>query len=122
MSLFTNFHKNNLNVSRINYAVICLLPKCNDAIRIKQYRPISLLNCSYKIITKVLTVMLALKIAKIIDKVQTGFIKGRNILVGVAITHEILKGCKGNQEEGILFKIDVEKAYDSIEWSFLLKF
>lgn len=37
------------------------------------------------------------------------------------MTHEILKGCKGAQEEGVMFKIDFEKAYDSIEWDFLLK-
>ena len=55
VELFADFHKGALDVHRLNYGVINLLPKVKDAIRIQQFRPICLLNCLYKWITKTLT-------------------------------------------------------------------
>jgi hypothetical protein len=52
---FADFHSNQVNVSRLNYGIITLLPKVSDASRIQQFRPICLLNCLYKLITKTLT-------------------------------------------------------------------
>jgi hypothetical protein len=53
--LFSDFHAEKVNISRINYGIITLLPKKSDASTIQQYRPIYLLNCIYKLITKTLT-------------------------------------------------------------------
>lgn len=54
MLLFEHFHKGELDVQRLNYGVITLLPKTADADKIQQFRPICLLRCPYKLITKVL--------------------------------------------------------------------
>ena len=54
MHLFEAFHSNKLDIARLNYGIITLLPKSNDASRIQQYRPICLLRCPYKLITKVM--------------------------------------------------------------------
>ena len=53
MALFRDFHRGYLPLSRLNFGVISLLPKKEDARQIQQYRPICLLNVSFKIFTKV---------------------------------------------------------------------
>jgi hypothetical protein len=55
MNLFHDFRAGCLDVSRLNYGVITLLPKIVGANKISQYRPIFLLRCIYKLITKTLT-------------------------------------------------------------------
>ena len=56
MALFEDFHRGNLPLYSLNFGTIILLPKCKDATTIQQYRPICLLNVSFKIFTKVLTI------------------------------------------------------------------
>jgi hypothetical protein len=58
MEMFRDFHEGELDISRFNYWVITLLPKITDVEKIQQYRPICLLNCLYKWVTKVLTITL----------------------------------------------------------------
>lgn len=58
MDIFKEFHQGGLDVSRLNYGIITLLPKVLEAEKIQQFRPICLLNCIYKLITKVLTLRL----------------------------------------------------------------
>ena len=90
MSLFYEFHAGRLHIHSLNFGVITLLPKVSDAIRIQQYRPICLLNMSFKIFTKVLNNRI-LKVAdKLIGLTQTTFIPGRYIIEGVVILHETI--------------------------------
>ena len=58
LALFSALHSGQLELSRLNFGEIILLPKINDAERIQQYRPICLLNVSFKIFTKVATIRL----------------------------------------------------------------
>jgi hypothetical protein len=53
IEMLNDFYQGKLDVSRVNYGIITLLPKVLDAEKIQQYRPICLLNCLYKWITKV---------------------------------------------------------------------
>jgi hypothetical protein len=76
------FYNGQLNLSRINYGIIVLLPKIKEVLNIKQYRPIHLLNVFYKLFTKVLAIRLMEVVNDIISLNQTGFIKGINILEG----------------------------------------
>jgi Reverse transcriptase (RNA-dependent DNA polymerase) len=80
MKLVHVFHSNTLDLSRINLASICLIPKKSDANIITQYRPISLINCSIKIITKLLTERLSPLMHSLIAPTQTIYIKGRYIM------------------------------------------
>jgi len=66
--------KGNLDIARLNYAFVVLIPKVSGAKKVNEYRPISLLNVIYKIITEVLVTMLNLKLHMLIDEAQTGFI------------------------------------------------
>jgi hypothetical protein len=96
-----------------------LLPKIKEATKIQHYRPICLLNGLYKIITKVLTSRIEPYAQKLISEHQTAFIKGRNIMTGVMILHEILHETKKRKEVGVILKLDFEKAYDKVNWDFL---
>jgi hypothetical protein len=55
ISLFEDWFEGDLDIFRLNFAMITLIPKENDAREMRKFRPISLLNCSFKIFTKVLT-------------------------------------------------------------------
>lgn len=119
LELFNDFYNGNLDVSRLNYGIITLLPKLGDANRIQQFKPIFLLNCLYKWITKTLTIRLAPYAEKLISKEQTTFMKNRNIMTGVMALHEILHETKRKKKVGIVLKLDFEKTYDKVDWNFL---
>ena len=59
VELFEDFHKGELDLYRLNCALVILIPKVGDASNMKQFRPISLLNCSFKIFSKILTLRLS---------------------------------------------------------------
>jgi hypothetical protein len=121
MEMFGDFYENKLEVHRVNYGVITLLPKIAEACKIQQFRPICLLNFLYKWITKVLTMRLIPIAAKLICSEQTTFIKRRNIMTGVLALHEMLHETKRRQGIGVVLKLDFEKAYDKVSWKFLLE-
>src|SRR5438128_12338359 len=88
MELFGFLHAGQLDLFRLNFGEIILLPKINDAERIQQYRPICLLNVSFKIFTKTATIRLNSVVDHVVRPTQTAFMKGKNILDGVTIVHE----------------------------------
>lgn len=112
--MFQDFWKGHLDIKRFNYGVITLVPKLKETNTIKQYGPICLLNVDYKIFTKVLTNKLVPIARKVINKNQTRFIKGKNILVGVVVLHEVLHELHRSKARGSYLKIDFEKAYDRV--------
>jgi hypothetical protein len=118
-AMFSDLHNDTLDVKRLNYGVITLVPKLKEANNIRQFRPICLLNVDFKCITKVLTNRLVPVAKKIIDRNQSGFVKGRNILEGVVVLHEVLHELRISKEKGLILKLDFEKAYDRVRWSFL---
>jgi hypothetical protein len=92
--------------------MITLIPKENDARTMKKFRPISLLNCSFKIFCKVVTNRLAKIIGRLISQNQSPFIKCRYILESVVTAHEVVHEVYRKKREGFVFKIDYEKAYN----------
>ena len=87
---------------------------------IKQYRPICLLNVSFKIITKALILKVEKCLGRIIDPCQTAFLKKRNIMDGVLCLHEVLHDIKARKKDwNHILKLDFENAYDKISWEFL---
>jgi hypothetical protein len=100
--------------------MISLIPKLKEANNIRQYRPICVLNIDYKIFTKVLTKRLTPLADKLISKSQTAFIPERFISEGVITLHEILHELRVKKTKGVIPKLDFEKAYDKVHWSFLI--
>jgi hypothetical protein len=121
IDVFKDFYEGTLDIKRLNYGIITLLPKVKGAEKIQQYRPICLVNCLYKWITKCLTSRLEAVAGRIIHKAQTAFLKGRNIMNGVLPLHEILHETKKQRKTGVVLKLDFEKAYDKVHWGFLLR-
>ena len=117
--MMNDFYMGNLDISRLNYGVITLVPKVAEANNVKLFRPICLLNVSFKIFTKLLAYRLAKVIGKIISPSQTAFIKGRYIVDGAVMLHEIMHELQTKNLRGVIFKIDFKKAYDSISWDFV---
>lgn len=119
MEMFSDWFKVSLDLKRLNYGVITLVPKVKEANNIRQYRPICLVNVDYKIFSKTLTSRVAPFAKEIIDQSQTAFTKGRNILEGVVILHEVVLELRCKKQRGLILKIDFEKAYDKVKWKFL---
>jgi retron-type reverse transcriptase len=105
---------------RLNFAFITIIPKEKDARTMNKFRPISLLNCSYKIFTRVLTSKMTKVVDRLIASNQTAFIKARYILESVVTAHEILHSVHHNKSQGFVLKLDYEKAYDKVNWEFLI--
>ena len=118
--MFDDLYNGNLDIKRLKYGIITLVPKTNDAKQIQKFRPICLLNVSFKIITKVLMNTLTKCVAPVISRTQTAFIKGRYIMEGVVILHEALNTFHKDKEDALVFKVDFEKAYDKIKWPFVI--
>jgi len=105
-----------------NSTNIMLIPKFSSPSWLTNYRPISLSNVLYKLIAKVLVNRLKLVLPHAISPEQNAFILGRlitdNILVAFETLHTMDTRLKGN-EGFIALKLNMSKAYDLIEWSFL---
>ena len=86
----------------------------------KNWRPITILNISYKIIAK----LLANRITKVLDSIilmtQTRFIKGRFILENLVTSWETMHWAKADNQNLAMILLDFEKAYDKIEWHFVI--
>ena len=112
MALFTDFHKEELNLYSLNFGIITLIPKIQEATKIQQYRPICVFNVSFKIFTKVGTNRLNKVAQTVVSPMQTAFMPGRNIIEGVVILHETIHELHTKKSDGVIFKINFEKAYD----------
>ena len=118
MAMFSAFQEGHLPLFHLNFGTIILLPKKEDAIQIQQYRPICLLNVSFKVFTIVGTNRVTEVAHKVVRPTQTAFMPGRHILEGVHVLHETIHELHRNKLSGVLLKLDFEKAYDKVKWSF----
>ncbi|GJY88352.1 RNA-directed DNA polymerase, eukaryota, partial [Tanacetum coccineum] len=103
-----------------NSSFIALIPKVNDAKFVNDFRPISLIGCVYKVITKVLANRLATVISDLVSETQSAFVANKQILDGPFILNEVLNWCKRKRKQAMFFKVDFAKAYDSVRWDYLL--
>ena len=117
--VFAEFHRSRIINRSTNTSFIVLLPKKNPTKKILDFRPISLITCLYKIITKVLSGQLRGVLYETIHSTQGAFVQGRQILDVALIVNEIVDKKRRSREEGVVFKIDFEKAYDHVRWDFL---
>uniref|UniRef100_A0A2N9F8H0 Reverse transcriptase domain-containing protein n=1 Tax=Fagus sylvatica TaxID=28930 RepID=A0A2N9F8H0_FAGSY len=116
------FFQSGKMLKSINYTHIALIPKVKAPESMTQFRPISLCNVMYKIISKVLANRLKLVLNHVISGNQSAFVPERlitdNILVAFEALHYLKTKRKGRSTH-MAVKLDMSKAYDRVEWDFL---
>ena len=116
-----SFHKGSLSISQ-KRGSITLIPKGDvNLTDLKNWRPITLLNVDYKLLSKVLAKRMELLLPKLIHTDQTGFINGRYIGQNIRLLCDIMELSDTKKSQGIFLFVDFEKAFDTLEWSFILK-
>ena len=108
----------------LNQTLISLIPKQKGPESLSHYRPISLCNTVYKIITKILVHRMKPLMLAPISPCQIAFVAGRHGSDHVIIAQEIIHSLRNQKrKEGfIVIKIDLEKAYNRLKWYFIRKF
>jgi len=119
MRFVTEFHRNGRLSKGINSTFISLIPKIDNPQRLNDFRPIALVGCLYKILAKVLANRLRQVMGTVISETQSAFVKDRQILDGILVANEVVDEARKLKKELLLFKVDFEKAYDSVDWGYL---
>ena len=88
---------------------------------LKNWRPLTLLDTVYKLASGTIANRIKTVLDSIINKDQTGFIKGRSIVENIRIIYDMMKFTDEKNIPGLLLLIDFEKAFDSLSWNFLHK-
>ncbi|KAL4385916.1 hypothetical protein GQ457_09G028800 [Hibiscus cannabinus] len=120
LSFFELFFNGQLSDKSFNHSFIVLIPKTKSPISMEDYRPISLVSFVYKLLAKVLAFRLSSVSEEIIGETQFAFSPGKQILDCVLIANEVVDYTKKRGLQGIVFKADFRKAYDFVDWNFLL--
>jgi hypothetical protein len=101
---------------------IVLIPKTQNADTVDQFRPTALANFKFKIISKILADRLGTIMPSLVSPEQRGFIHGRQMKDCICTTSEAINLLNKNSYGGNLaLKIDISKAFDTLDWVFLLK-
>ena len=101
---------------------ITLIPKGDENLfDLKNWHPILLLNIDNKILSKALAKRMEQHLPKLIHSDQTGFVNGRYIGQNKRLLSNIMEFLDNKKCQGILLFVDFEKAFDTLEWSFISK-
>lgn len=120
-SINCGFEQGELSVTQKEGIITCI-PKENKPRKyLKNWRPITLLNTTYKIASACIANRLKKILPKIIHEDQKGFIKGRYIGENIRLLYDTLVYTEKENIPGLLLMIDFEKAFDSVSWSFIEK-
>ena len=109
-------------LSSINHTFVTLIPKVKNPKKVIEYRPISLCNVVYKLILKVLANSLKLVLPHVISNTQSAFVPGHLITDNISVAFETLHHMhnqRGGRTGSMALKLDMSKAYNKVEWSFL---
>ncbi|RVX02750.1 LINE-1 retrotransposable element ORF2 protein [Vitis vinifera] len=121
LEMFKEFYEQSAFIKSMNSTFLVLIPKKGGAEDLGEFRPISLLGGLYKLLAKVLANRLKKVIGRVVSTDQNAFVMGRQILDASLIANEAIDAWQKMGERGLICKLDIEKAYDSLNWKFLMK-
>ena len=107
-------------VRSLNSTFLVLVLKNENAVEIKDFRPISLVGGLYKILANVLANRLKKVVGQVVSTSQNAFVEGRQILDAALIANDVVDSLIRRKEKWLLCKLDIENAYDHLNWDFLL--
>ena len=102
-----------------NSSFLALIPKEKGAKNFSRFRPISLCNTGYKVITKIMANRLKRILPKLILENQGGFVKGRQILDNIILVQEAIHTNYRKKEKGMVVKLDLASSFDRVKHDFL---
>ncbi|KAE8707155.1 hypothetical protein F3Y22_tig00110387pilonHSYRG00987 [Hibiscus syriacus] len=123
VNLYLSLLNGMMDFNYVNRTIIVLIPKVSSSKLMKQFRPISLCSVIYKVVSKAIVNRLKPLMHVCVVENQCAFVPGRRIFDNFLVAHELihyLKGSKNGPNKGVAIKLDKEKAYDRVEWGFLL--
>ena len=106
-------------IGALNATFITLIPKCDKPTSFSNYRPISLCNLAYKIISKLDAIILKPIFDIAISWNQFGFLHNRQIIEPIGILQEVMHSIKVEKKKVMILKLDLVKAFDRVNWTFL---
>lgn len=122
MAAIITLHQGNARgLGLLNAAYITLIPKKDDAVLAKDFRPISLVHSFAKLITKILANRLAPLLDSMISTNQSAFIRGRCIHDNFILVQQMVKVLHRQRVPTLFLKLDISKAFDSVSWAFLME-
>jgi hypothetical protein len=119
MNFLNEFYETAILPKAYTASFLTLIPKKDHPQALADYRPICLITSMYKLLSKLLAGRLKQVLGKIISKVQSAFIPDRQILDGVLVVNELIDLAKRRKDNCLFFKVDFERAYDTVNWQFL---
>ena len=99
--------------------ITCLPKQGKDRRHMKNWRPITLLNSTYKIFSGLLANRIKTTLDSIIHNDQKGFVQNRFIGENIRLIHDIMTECENENKQGTLILVDFEKAFDTLDWTFI---
>ncbi|GJX67235.1 RNA-directed DNA polymerase, eukaryota, reverse transcriptase zinc-binding domain protein [Tanacetum coccineum] len=119
-SAIKEFFSTGIMLREINSTLISLIPKIATPDKVTDFRPIACCNVIYKCISKIITNRIKGSLGSIVGQYQSAFVPNRHIQDNILLSQELLKGYeRKDRPNRVAMKIDIQKAYDTVNWEFL---
>jgi len=115
------FSQHDQHFQHLNSAHLILIPKKLDALKLSDYRPISLTHSAAKLVSKLLAARLAPHLNVLASRAQSAFIKKRSIHDNFLYTQNLVRDLHRLRKPALFLKLDIAKAFDSVRWDYLME-
>ncbi|GJX67681.1 hypothetical protein Tco_0303408 [Tanacetum coccineum] len=114
------FFTNGKILRELNHTIIALIPKVSSPTCVNDYRPISCCNVIFKCISKIIANRIKESLKVLVSPNQSAFVPGRSIADNILLTQELMHNYHLDRgPPRCAFKVDIQKAYDTVDWGFL---